>query len=179
MNCIESNQCIASCAKIFLYEYTKRTMLLIPFNGLKYWTCFFFSIIPWISLSAPVKQSRSWRRRRQRRMIRICALYVWFHYSQYLIRDVFPLTCRERKRDKKAKRTRSKTKKLWRLFEWSRSLSAAAAHHAHCILQFVLNKTDTSRRNQECESSIARYGCVWCACKRWWFSLAKHFEGWV
>lgn len=41
------------------------------------------------------------------------------------------------------------TKKLWRLYEWSRSLNGAAAHHAHCSLQCTLNECDTGRvKNQ-------------------------------
>lgn len=91
---------------------------------------------------------------KQQRIIRICALYVWFHYSQYLIREVLHWHKKE-----------ARKKRLWRLFEWSRSLNAAAAHHAHCtILQYVLAAPDqlNSKVNSGYESSSWIWLCLVC-----------------
>lgn len=75
--------------------------------------------------SHPFSRAKASKQKWQR-MRRICALYMWFHYSQYLIREVFTLA------RKNGWKRREEKKSYGGSFEWSGSLNAAAAHHAHC-----------------------------------------------
>lgn len=69
---------------------------------------------------------------------------IWFHYSQYLIREVCTLAHNNNKKRKNREKERTKKKKLWRLYEngvdlWMLRLLTMpiVVYSKHCIESFA------------------------------------------
>lgn len=131
--------------------------------ALKYWTRFFHPRRPLNRV--PVKQSRS-DDNNEWFVFAHCTFdsiirSIWF--VRLVFFSSFAMAW------EKTGTTTTTREKLWRLFEWSRSLNAAAAHHAHCKSSAYslccIKPTPSTGIKSGGESSITRYGCVWCACR--------------